>query len=114
MSEFKDLLKQDLNTFFNVDEFAESVEINGVSVVVVNDEYELELIKNKDTSGLVTGDILIFITDSEYQKIPKVSCPPEVGDVLMYSGKPATITKTSTEDGVNKIILQFTGGRPWR
>ena len=106
---FKDYLQQDMDTFINPDEFADSITINGASVVAVVDNDKLQYRISKDNAGLITGDKLIFISSAEYDKIPKAGHPPKVGDALLFNSKPVTITDVADDCGVYEIILQTAG-----
>lgn len=111
---FKDYVAEDINTFLNLEEFAESVEINGVSVSIVEDNDELERkIKDefyRNLEGMVVGDVLFFISKAEYEKIPKVKPIPTADQAIRYKGKPCVITHVSTKNGMYEIILQVIGG----
>jgi hypothetical protein len=109
MDSFKSMLESDMNIFFNPDEFGEIADINGVLVNIVKDNDQLEYRLNKDTSGLLTGDILFYITYSEFEKIPKVKHPPRPGDALLFNGIPETITTCKDESGMYQIILLKAG-----
>lgn len=107
---FKEYVAKDLATaFFNLDEHAEQVSINGVTVTVVQDNERL-MYKTKNTfQGLVVGDILFFISEAEYAKITGLKHPPRADDVMLYNGKPCTIIDVVSNLGVYEITLQFNG-----
>ncbi len=109
MSSFKDVFTSDMNILFNPDEFGEIMQINGVSVIIVKDNDKLEYRISKDTSGLLTGDILFYITYTEFEKIPKIKHPPRTGDALLFNSKPTTIIDCKDDTGAYQIILQYTG-----
>lgn len=112
MNMFKEYIANDLqNIFMNADEHGEAAVINGVSVTIIPDSDKLEYNLKKDTEGLITGDILFFISDTEYSKIPKISSKPTTFEALLFNGKPAVITAVSGDLGLYVITLQFTGGR---
>jgi len=74
----KDFFEEDLNTIFNLDEFAETAEFNGNSFPVIfyeKSEYLLDdgylgsspaiLAKTVDIKDIKTGDLIIF-RDADY------------------------------------------------
>lgn len=112
---FKDYVAEDIkNTFFNIDEFAEETNINGILVNVAEDSERLQTILKegvRDSYGdLVIGDVLFFISAEEYAKIPGLKEVPTANQALRYKGKPCTITKVNTLMGVYEIVLQTAGG----
>lgn len=108
---FKEYVANDIsNTFVNNDEFANEVSINGVAVNVVEDSDELEYRIKKDYDGLIIGDVLFFISESEYQKIPNVLSKPTANQTIRYDGKPSVITRVTEEAGMYAIIIQHSGG----
>lgn len=109
---FKEYIANDIsNTFVNDDEFAEKVMINGVKVTVVEDSDELENRIKKNYDGLIIGDVLFYISESEYKKIPRVNPIPNPNQAIYYAGKPSIIISSSSVMGMYEIIIQHTGGR---
>ena len=109
---FKDYVADDIkNTFFDLGEFAEEVEINGAKVLVVEDSERLDYKIKKDYEGLIIGDVLFYISTEEYSKIPRVRSIPTTNQAINYNGKPCTIINANKESGVYEIILQSVGGR---
>lgn len=108
---FKEYVQHDIdNTFVNQTEFASTVVINGASVSVVEDKDQLLYRIKHDYNGIVVGDILFFISEGEYAKIPCVSSPPAVNEAITYNGRPCTILEVTPQDGVYEITLQRMGG----
>ena len=108
---FKDYIADDIKkTFFNLEEFAEEVDINGATVSVMEDSEKLESRIKKDYDGLIIGDVLFYISMEEYKKIPFVKGIPTANQAIRYDGKPCTITNVNTENGVYEIILTVAGG----
>lgn len=106
---FKEYVAKDLDIFINLDEFSEMVKINGVDVNVVEDHDKLEYKIKQDYNGLIIGDVLFYIKDSEYKKIPRVLYPPKSDMAISYDGAPCIVTNVSKEMGIYEIILQRTG-----
>lgn len=109
---FKEYIADDIsNTFINNNEFADEVLINGVKVNVVEDSDKLEHRIKKDYDGLIIGDVLFYISEAEYRKIPRVTNPPTANQSISYKGKPSIITRVNVNLGVYEVIIQHAGGR---
>lgn len=109
---FKEHIIDDIEkTFVNLEEFAEEKTINGVTVVVVEDSDELEYRIKADYNGLIIGDVLFFISFTEYEKIPRVNKIPCSNMAIKYDGIPCTVMQVNKLDGMWEIILQTAGGR---
>lgn len=108
---FKEHIANDISsTFENLDEFAIEKSINGVSVRLVEDSDRLEYRIKKNYDGLIIGDVLFFISEKEYAKIPKVNAIPTANQSISYDGKPATMITVGKLDGLYEIIIQHAGG----
>lgn len=110
---FKEYAHQDIaGTFVNQDEFASKVNINGVTVSVVEDKDQLlyRIKKDYEALGLIIGDILFFISEEEWAKIPRVSPAPTVHEAITYNGRPCTVTDVTPQEGIYEITLQKAGG----
>ena len=109
---FKEHIANDISkTFINTDEFAVKKNINGVDVELVEDSDRLEYRIKENYNGLIIGDVLFYISEEEYIKIPRVSRTPIADQAIMYDGKPATIIDVGKLDGIFEIIIQHAGGR---
>lgn len=109
---FKEHIIEDINnTFVNANEFAEEKNINGVNVLVVEDSDELEHRIKANYNGLIIGDVLFFISFSEYKKIPRVNKTPTSNMAIRYDGIPSTVIQVNKMDGMWEIVLQMAGGR---
>lgn len=79
---FREQVAQDLSTFLNVDEFADSVDIDGVTVACVQDG-------NGDTEapqdGVINRDTLLYLRASDLDPTPVV------GQRITIDGKPADV-----------------------
>lgn len=107
---FKEYVQHDINkTFVNHNEFASNVNINGASVLVVEDKDQLLYRIKTNYNGLVVGDILFFISEEEYQKIPNVSPIPSANEAIRYNGKPCTIVEVTPQNGMYEITLLKAG-----
>lgn len=107
---FKEYIQHDIDkAFVNLDEFATNVNINGVSVRVVEDKDQLLYRIKKNYDGLVVGDILFYISKEEYKRIPHLSDVPSANEALTYNKRPCLIVDVSNQDGMYEIILQKAG-----
>lgn len=108
---FKEYVADDVKkTIINLNEFADEKNINGKRVRLLEDSDELEHRINKNYDGLIIGDVLFFISEEEYKKIPKVTDPPTANQSIRYEGRPALIFKVGKSEGLYDIIIQYTGG----
>jgi hypothetical protein len=108
---FKEHIANDISkTIINTDEFAIDKKINGVKVRIVEDSDELEYRIKKNYDGLIIGDVLFFISEKEYKKIPRVTTPPTSNQTINYDGRPALIINVGKSESLYEIIIQYTGG----
>jgi len=108
---FKEYITKDIEQIFkNEKEFSETVTINGVSVIVNIDNDRLSQKAYTDFDGVVLGDILFFISATEFKKIPNVKKEPKGNDAIMFDGKPCIVTNVVTNSGMYEITLQYAGG----
>lgn len=108
---FKKYIAQDITkTFINENEFGELASVNGISVKIVQDDDRLSFRIKKDYDGLVVGDVLFYITEEEWRKLPRVSKTPRAGEAILFKGKPSTITSVLVETGVYEVVIQYNGG----
>lgn len=107
----KEYITKDINNVFNNDEeFSETVTINGVSVLVNVDNDRLSQKAFKEFDGVVIGDILFFISTTEFIKIPNMRKEPKANDAIMFNGKPCIITNVVINSGMYEITMQYAGG----
>lgn len=97
---FKEMAVNDIdNAFFNLDEFAEVLLVDGVEVVVVNDDYALAEYNSSLSEGLIECDLLYFAPMSVF---------PErlfVGKRILVRNQPYLIEKLNEVQGVYTILL---------
>ncbi|MEK4883668.1 hypothetical protein NST81_02905 [Bacillus sp. FSL W8-0223] len=91
MPNFKDFLAEDVNNvFFNANEFASEMQIDGETVLVVIDDFLLGKYNLKaDAEGLARGELLFHVPISSLKEEP-------------FVGKRIKIDKTSYE------VIHFT------
>lgn len=100
---FKDLLKKDLNTFFNISEFAETHLIEGNHVDVIIDNDRLEERSKKEYEGIYVGDLLYFAKIENFLK------PPIVDELQRFDGKIYTVFDVRKAHNMYEIILKRNG-----
>lgn len=104
MSLFKDQLKLDIGkTFFNPDEFATPIVINGVEHQVVIDEDELKRYNFRATEkgeGLAEGELLFHVS-----RIGFVEEPYE-GQRIRIRGRLYEVAKIYEDDEMYSIVLR--------
>lgn len=86
MSNFKDFLANDLqNTFFNKNEFAEEVNVDGRTITVIMDP---ELLTEKQLKsggeGLEKAELLFYASKSEFEYKPEISDRMDIDDRIYY------------------------------
>lgn len=102
MMRFKDCLKSDIATFFNLDEFAEMHEIDGYKVPAVIDSDILK-IRSQNRSeryeGVFKGEIAVYV------KTEDLPFRPVYGQDLRLDGKLYFVVECSEDMGVLEITL---------
>ncbi|WP_068783217.1 hypothetical protein [Paenibacillus phocaensis] len=102
---FKDYIALDIDgVFFNPDEFADEVLINGERKIVTIDDEQLKKRAEKEYFGVTTGMLLYFI--------PVASLPekPEVGQTQFFNKKLYYIDDVKEAGGVYEIVLNQNRG----
>ncbi len=103
---FKEQLAADVAAaFFNNDEFSEKHTLNGVEMDITIDVNELQRrnagkVFSAETSGLYKGNLLIFVSASQY------GAKPAIGSVINLDGKPKRVAECIDEAGVYSIELE--------
>lgn len=100
MLSFKEQVKEDLNMFFNLDEFAEKHYINGFLQTIVIDNELLKKRIQKEYDGILQADLLYFIKSSDISKKVKV------GDSQKFDNGLYTVIDVKYDAGMYEIILQ--------
>jgi hypothetical protein len=99
---FKEALEDDMEVFFNLDEFAETRNIDGTEMSIVIDEDKLEELKvSRDIhiEGIHEARLLIYVKKNEFGGKPAVNAIIEVDD------KSYRVIDSSEVSGVITIIL---------
>jgi hypothetical protein len=96
---FKDSAINDLNTFFNTDEFAEGCTWNKLSIKAIIDDDSLIRKYSAEFSSLSQGSHMIYAAESQFVKIPCVS------EVIVFNNNTYTIDEIKRELGMLVIFL---------
>jgi hypothetical protein len=102
MSNLKSYLNNDLQTFLNVDEFAEYHDIDGQEVLAIIESDQLnerprhpaELYRLTD--GIYQSSITIYVKSTDYDK-------PVVGQRIYVDGEDYYVVSVAEENGLLKI-----------
>jgi len=97
---FKDYIKNDIQTFINLNEFAEIHNINGQNLSVLIDNDRLERRSKVEYEGIIVGDILYFASESSFIKQPKP------GEMQRFDGIPCDVFDVRKDTGIYEIILK--------
>ena len=97
---FKEQLNNDLDIFFNPEEFGEDHIIDGKVVNVIVDNETLKSRNKKEYDGIVQADLLYFAKEEDLLKEPR----PD--SVQLFDGVPYIIFDAKSDEGVYEIILQ--------
>lgn len=107
---FKDQIARDItSTFFNADEFSDSVTIDDQQCVVQIDSDRLIERSEKEYGGITQGLILYFIAVSEYP-VTFQSSKPKVGNSQIFNEKLHYIDSVAESDGVYEIVINQNRG----
>jgi len=100
MVKLRDYFESDFDTFFNLNEFAEEVDIEGKSVRVVLDSDTLEKKKlSNNAEGLASSELLFHVVKKElgFRPFPRQSLI--FNDILYY------VTDVQEDEGMYTITL---------
>jgi len=97
---FKDIVAADIdNVFFQTEEFAETVSIDGKDVPIVLDNDVLQGLSELYAMGLAEGEQFIFIKEKDMNRLPKP------GDQLQKEGKNWYVRHAVSNMGVFAIRI---------
>ena len=102
---FKELMKRDLDTFINPDEFAELHTVDGVEIMAVVDKYtQAKSGSESKTFPVLHGDFveLCFKTSDFVAAKERL---PKHGDRIKVDGRMYTVENCENEHGITIIIL---------
>lgn len=101
---FKDIIKSDLNVFFDLDEFVEPHTIDGRALNIIVDNDRLQQRSKKEYDGISVGEILFYVKASDFGE------RPEQGTPVVFDGRQMYVFDCREDDGVYEIILQQNRG----
>ena len=96
---FKDQIALDLAVFFNIEENADSHNINGQNMPVVLDGDTLRRRQAKGEYGY-EGTMVIFVAQSDYGE------EPAIGEILNLDGEIYRVTDVQSDQGVYSITIE--------
>lgn len=103
MAGFKDQIAEDLDTFVNLDEFAEEHVIDGRTLSIVVDKDQLkkrtQAEYGSEYDGISIGEILYYVKAEEFGE------RPEEGTPQIYDGRQMYVVASREDTGVYEIIL---------
>jgi hypothetical protein len=96
---FKDQVTADLPTFLDVDEFADTITVDGAAVacVLINDE----------APGASEGDGISLLESTLYARAVDFDTPPVVRQRVTVNERQANIIRVNEEQGMLVIRLQW-------
>lgn len=100
MLKAKDYFKSDIDSFLNINEFGELHIIDRVQYSAVVDNDRLQERSKKEYDGVYVGDILYFINQDSFKRVPKVN------DIQVFDGKPCEVFDIRKDMGMYEIILK--------
>lgn len=100
MSSFKDILNNDMATFFSLDEFSTIHRIDGKKINIVIDENRLMERNQKNFQGLSVGEILYFVKADDFGELPEQGTPQN------FDGKRMYVLDAKEDNGIYEIMLQ--------
>jgi hypothetical protein len=98
---FKDIIHNDLSTFFNSDEFSDAYNIDGSDTNVIVDEDRLQHRTKVEYDGISVGNILYFVKAEDYRGNLKTDEPQS------FEGIPCLIFDIRQDSGIYEIILKY-------
>lgn len=98
---FKDVVEQDMDIFFNSDEFSEIHEYEGNDIPVIVDEdklIELKLRENNHTDGIFQAEKLLYLKEADIAEQFE-------GKRVTFDGSIYSINSVEHENGMYTVIL---------
>lgn len=95
----KDDIEADINTFFDLEEFAEAHVVDGNAIVCIMDTYRSNAKSDGAEKGLSTADCVLYAKTAD---LPKRK---PAGQRLSIDGRDYEVDKWDVEEGVTVIEL---------
>ncbi|MCE4048028.1 hypothetical protein [Bacillus sp. Au-Bac7] len=101
MSNFKDFLTQDVkNTFFNENEFAQKLAVNGKEITIILDNEQLQQRQfGNGGEGLEKAEVLFSVAKVE------LDFRPRNGEIMQLGSKKYRVMNVSSDDDMYVITL---------
>lgn len=99
----KDIILQDLNIFFNVDEFADLHEVNGQQMPVV---FDADILKQRASYRDIPIDGVYYAKLVVFVKTASLGKPPVIGSVLRLDGNIFLVSDVSEANGILELTLE--------
>lgn len=97
---FKDFLRKDFETFFNVNEFSETHNIDGKDIDISIDDDELKERQAKFAEGTYIGSLLFYAKESDFEEMPVIE------QRMKYDGELYEVADIQENHGVYTITLR--------
>lgn len=98
--DFKEQIEEDLNIFFNPDEFGEEHVINNQKFNLIIDNEGLEQKSRVEYDGILQADLLYYVKATDMIK------KPVSGEVQVIDGAIYTVINVKVNSGVYEVVLQ--------
>jgi len=102
MATFKDHLQSDISVFSNADEFAETLIVNGTTMIAILDKNIIGTMSktNNDRSVLNKNNVLMLVSATEYGDLPVTDMRISIGDDKYC------VVSAEDENGMYEIELE--------
>lgn len=96
---FKDILNKDLDIFLNIEEFGEESSINGIPIIVVEDNDGVKEYKNNNADLLYEDLLMIYCRVHDLDSI-------NIDNYIEYNGMFYTILSKDKQGDMYQLILK--------
>lgn len=104
MNTFKDILDQDASVFLNINEFGSNHKINSNDITIIIDNDRLMERTKKEYDGISVGEVLYFVSASDFGDLPEENTPQTFDGRMMY------VFDAREDMGMYEIILRQNRG----
>lgn len=100
MASLKDYIEDDMSTFFNTNEFAETHNIDGIDMPIQIDNDLLKERQTKFAEGTYLGDVLFLVQKSDFGESPARE------QIIKFDGEPMRVIDFQENIGIYTITLE--------
>lgn len=103
MSAFKDTIKKDIETFLNIDEFADRHELNGREIVCLVDKDvtdEAKVSVRNPLEGVFDNTLTIYVKSADLER------EPVEGEIFRLDKELYVVASVSSEMGMFTIVAE--------